>query len=80
MSTLKSDFEYYLANKPEFISKYNGKVVVIKDKKVLGVFDNELKAVEETQKTHPIGTFLVQRVDPANSSTSQTFHSRVAFS
>ena len=82
MSTnlLKKEFDYYLAHQDEMVKKYNGKLIVIKDGKVLGVYDDELTAVLETQKMHELGTFLVQQVSEGNAAYSQTFHSRVVFS
>ena len=78
-SPLKRDFEYYVANQNEFVQKYNGKVIVLKNRELFGVFDDEVTAVAETKKNHEIGTFLVQRVTPGAGSYTQTFHSRVAF-
>lgn len=78
-SPLKQEFEYYLANQDALVSKYRGKFIVIKDRKVIGNFTDQLTAVLETQKTHPLGTFLVQMVEPGTGSHSQTFHSRVTF-
>jgi uncharacterized protein DUF5678 len=78
-SPLQQEFEYFLAHKTELLAQYNGKFVVIKDKKVIGAYDDELKAIAETQKTHELGTFLVQMVVPGDAGTSQTFHSRVSF-
>ena len=77
---LKKEFEYYLAHQEEFVRQYDGKVIVLKDHKVLGVYENSVSAVTATQKDHKLGTFLVQKVAPGNISTSQTYHSRVAFS
>jgi hypothetical protein len=79
MSPLKASFDYYLANQSSFVEKYNGKFVVLKETAVVGVFDNETEAVLETQKSHRLGTFLVQLVGPGKSSHTQTFYSRVAF-
>ena len=78
-SPLQKEFEYYLAHQAEMVSRYNGKFVVLKDGKVVGVYDSELAAVTETQKTHRLGTFLVQKVEPGEGAYTQTFHSRVAF-
>jgi hypothetical protein len=78
-STLRKDFEYYLANQDDLVQKYNGRVIVIKDGEVLGNYDTELEAIKETQKTHKVGTFLVQPVSPGKGAYAQTFHSRVAF-
>lgn len=75
---LKDEFEYYLSKQDEMVKQYNGKVVVIKDRKVIGVFDNQETAVLETQKAHDLGTFLVQKVEPGSGGYTQTFHSRVA--
>lgn len=77
---LKKEFEYYLAHQDEFVRRYNGRVIVIKDGSVLGDYDSELVAVNETKKTHPVGTFLVQRVSPGTAAYARTYHSRVAFS
>ena len=74
---LQKEFEYFLAHRQEFAQKYTGKVLVIKDQTVIGVFDSELEAIQETSKTHELGTFLVQKCD--SEETHQSFHSRVAF-
>ncbi len=63
---LQKEFDFYLANQDWMVEQYDGKCVVIKDGEVLGAYDNELAAVTETQKHHPLGTFLVQRVSEGN--------------
>jgi hypothetical protein len=74
---LKREFEYYLANQQELVKKYNGKFVVIKNRQVIGAYDDEPTAVSETTKHHELGTFLVQKVSPGEEAYTQTFHSRV---
>ena len=59
--SLESEFRFYLANQPEFVAQYSGKVLAIKNHTIIGVFDSEAEAVHETAKTHELGTFLVQR-------------------
>lgn len=78
-SPLKREFDYYLANQPDFVKKYNGKFVVLKNCRVIGSYDDEATAVAETARTEALGTFLVQKVEPGTSAYTQTFHSRVAF-
>jgi hypothetical protein len=75
---LKREFEYYLAHQAELVEKYNGQVIAIKNASVLGAYPDEVTAVAETQKTHRLGSFLVQKVEPGDSAYTQTFHSRVA--
>ena len=76
---LEKEFKYYLEHQDEFVKKYNGKFIVIKNREVLGVFDSELEAIEKTAETHELGTFLVQKCEPGSESYTQTYHSRVAF-
>jgi hypothetical protein len=77
---LKDEFEYFLKNKEELVKKYNGKYIVIKNLQVIGVYDSEIEAVDETSKKEEMGTFLVQKCEPGDESYTQTFHSRVSFS
>ena len=56
---LEKEFKYYLENQDKLVEKYNGKVLVIKNCNVIGVYDTELEAVNETSKKEELGTFLV---------------------
>ena len=76
---LKQEFEYYLEHQKEMVEQYDGKFIVIKDKTVIGVYDQELEAIKETTKEHELGTFLVQKIEAGTDAHTQTFHSRVAF-
>jgi hypothetical protein len=76
---LEKEFEFYKKNQAELVSHYNGKTLVIKDCKVIGVYDSEFEAVTTTEKIHELGTFLVQKCEPGEESFSATYHSRVAF-
>lgn len=78
-SPLKKEFDYYLAHQDEIVQKYNGRFVVIKDRSVIGDYSDLGTAVTATGKIHPIGTFLVQKVEPGTAAYTQTFHSRVSF-
>jgi len=79
MVKLENEFNYYLRNQKELVEKYKGKYIVIMDAKLLGAYDSELEAIEETSKKHELGTFLVQRCEPGADSYTQTYHSRVTF-
>lgn len=76
---LEKEFQYYLDNQKELVKRYKGKFIVIKNSQVLGAFDTELEAIQETQKKHPLGTFLVQRCEAGKESYTQTYHSRAVF-
>lgn len=79
MTTLAKEFDYYLNHQDELVKQYNGKFIVIRDCAVIGVYDDELEAIEETQKKYELGTFLVQKCEPGINSYTQTYQSRVIF-
>ena len=76
---LKEEFEIYLKNQAELLKQYLGKFLVIKNQKVIGVYDSEIEAYTSTVKTQEAGTFLIQECQPGNESYTQTFRTRVIF-
>ncbi|MYA22593.1 MAG: hypothetical protein F4Z30_07305 [Gemmatimonadetes bacterium] len=77
---LKDEFQYYLDHQAELAAQYEGKVLVIKDHRVIGAYSSEIEAIRQTTKQHALGTFLVQPCSADPESTLQTYHSRVCFS
>jgi hypothetical protein len=76
---LQEQFNWYIANQEELVKKYNGKVIVIKDKTVVGTYENEYEALVESEKQYQIGTFLIQKCSPGTEAYTQNFSSRVIF-
>lgn len=74
---LNTEFEYFLKNQAQLVERYNGKFIVIKNEKVIGVYDSHPSAYNNTLKTETIGTFLIQHCIPGENSYKQTFHSQV---
>ena len=54
------DFQYYLDNLDSFYARYPYKYVAIKNRRVLGVYEDMDEAVYKTAQTEPLGTFLIQ--------------------
>jgi len=77
MIMLESEFDFFLKNQATLVSKYRGKYIVIKNKKILGVYNDISSAINETSKTEKPGTFLVQKCEPGKAVYTQFFHSRV---
>ena len=73
---LKRDFDYFRENQDALVEQYNGRVIVIKDRVVLGAYDSTFEAVMETQKHHELGTFLVQAVKPGKEAYTVTYYGR----
>jgi hypothetical protein len=64
LEVLSKEFDFYIEHQQEYVDKYNGKVIVLKGGELLGVYDSEFEALQETAKKYEPGTFLVQRVSP----------------
>jgi hypothetical protein len=78
-SMLDKEFKYYIEHQKELVKKYNNKFIVIKGSTILGVYDSDSEAYNETLKNHELGTFLIQHCLPGKESHTITFHSRVVF-
>ena len=67
---LRREFRNYLAKQDEFVAKYDGRVIALKDGVVLGEYETELDAATETEQRYKFGTFLIQRVSAGDKDTS----------
>ncbi|MDR1722693.1 MAG: DUF5678 domain-containing protein [Tannerella sp.] len=77
---LKDLFLWYLANQDRLVKRYNGKYVAISGNKVVGSYDSDCKAVAETEKKYPLGTFIVQKCTPGTEAyTFNCFSPNVTF-
>ena len=74
---LEDNFKYYLKNQDELVKKYNGKFIVIKDNKVVDVYETYEDAYFESETKYELGTFIIQHCLPGDESYTHTFHSRV---
>ena len=59
---LEKEQAFYEINKVELRSKYAGKRIVIANNKILGVYDSDREAMQETVKTMPRGSFMVKYI------------------
>jgi hypothetical protein len=59
---LEKEQAFYEANRTELRSKYAGKRVVIANNKILGIYDSDREAIQETAKTLPRGSFMVKYI------------------
>lgn len=57
---MREDFEWFEQHYEEFQSMYGNAFLVIKNQKIIGVYDSYGAGVRETQKTEELGTFIVQ--------------------
>jgi uncharacterized protein YbcV (DUF1398 family) len=73
------DYKYFAKNMTSFYKEYGHKFLIIKEKRVLGVFDTFDTAVKEAMKKEKLGTFLVQECFPTKEAAILRFQSNVRF-
>ena len=56
----ESDYKWFLGNYRQLFDHYGVVYLAIKEQKVLGAYPSYAEAVHETEKTEPIGSFIVQ--------------------
>lgn len=71
---LEKEFTYYRKHQDEFVREYNGKIIVIVNEKVVGVYPNKIEAYLSSIKKYKPGTFLIMECTPG--SDSYTIHQR----
>jgi uncharacterized protein YneR len=59
----QQELDYFKANQAELYEKYGGKVLVIKGKEILGVYDDAMQAFDNAKRDHKPGTFMIQPCD-----------------
>lgn len=59
---LNTEFKYYHDKHRELLKKYAIKFVVIKGKKIIGVYNSHSEAYKGTIKTEELGTFLIKEI------------------
>jgi hypothetical protein len=55
-----TDYKYFKDNLAKFYKEYGHSYIVIKERKVIGVFDEFDEALHEMPKTEEPGTFIIQ--------------------
>lgn len=72
---LKKDLGWYIENQRELSEKYNGKVLLIVEQKLIGAFDSMQDAYAAAIKTYTLGTFTLQPCSPDADSYTLTLYS-----
>lgn len=71
----QEDLAYFVANQKSLVAKYGGKVLVIKNSKIIGVYDTPLEAYLQSQKDNAPGSFMIQQCLPGPDAYTTTISS-----
>ena len=59
---LDREFPTFQENKPNLVKNHKGKFVLIKDDKIIGIFENELDAIKQGNEQFKDSHFLVNEI------------------
>ncbi|MDR0322681.1 MAG: hypothetical protein LBI28_14395 [Treponema sp.] len=71
------DYEYFLQNMEGLYKQYGHKFLALKDRQILGVYDDFKTALDETLKQEEYGTFLIQECFQSKEECVQHFQRNV---
>lgn len=60
----KEEFDYFIANQSDLVSKYRGKFLVIKGQNVVGNYSTALEAYTAIQERQEVGLCMIQSCEP----------------
>jgi len=72
---LKDELDFFVANQDDLVKQHRGRVLVIKGQRVVAVYESPLEAYIEAQKTHELGTFMIQACEPGPEAYTVTLSS-----
>ncbi|HEV7889007.1 MAG TPA: hypothetical protein VGP08_00140 [Pyrinomonadaceae bacterium] len=75
----KENLDYFIANQPELVNRYDGKVLVIKNSEVVGAYNTPLEAYQEALKRFELGTFSIQPCKPGVEAYTVTISTQEIF-
>jgi hypothetical protein len=59
---IKQNLEYFLRELPSLLSTHHGKFALLRDKKIVGVYETAMDAVSAANSMYPDGIFSVQQI------------------
>jgi hypothetical protein len=57
---LEKELQYFVDNQTDLVKQFPDQYLVIKNQKIIGIYDNGIDAYFETQEEHEPGSFLIQ--------------------
>jgi hypothetical protein len=70
---LERETAFFEAHETELREKYLGKRVVIYQDRIIGVYDSDMEALEETRKTITPGSFMIKYIPEDPEETNYRF-------
>ena len=76
---LQDELDFFIGNQDELVRKHRGKVLVLRNREVVGVFDTPLEAYLDAESRYEPGTYAIQRCTPGPEAYTVTIASSLCF-
>ena len=76
---LQDELDYFIANQDALVKKFRGKVLVLRNREVVGVFDTPLEAYLDAQSRYEPGTYALQKCAAGPEAYTVTVASSMTF-
>jgi hypothetical protein len=60
MDTIENEIQFYKSHRLELIEQYQGKHLAIKGMQIIGVYNTNSEAQNETSRLHEKGTYIIE--------------------
>ena len=77
---LEEEFKYFKSHQDKLVRRYDGKVLAIKGKEVVGVYETEMDAYTDGKEKFGLGSFLIQKCLSGEEVYTHTLHSGIVAS
>ncbi len=69
------ELDFFIENQEQLVKQFLGKILVLKGRQVVGVYDTNLEAYLSAQEQYPLGTFMLQPCKPGPDAYTVTINS-----
>jgi hypothetical protein len=73
-SQLSAELAYFIKNQVELVRQYPGMFLIIKNQQVIETYPTMREAYVGAQKTHELGTFMIQQALPGPEAYTHIIH------
>lgn len=56
----ETELKYFIENQTQLVKKHAGKILVLRGKSVVGIYDDALEAYVDSKRKYQPGTFMIQ--------------------
>ncbi|MCH8123864.1 MAG: hypothetical protein IH853_12175 [Bacteroidetes bacterium] len=76
---LEKELQYYIDHQEDLVEKYNGRVIILKNEEVLGVFKSVSEAYFHADTEGLLGEVMIHKVGPGQHNYTITITSNSVF-